>query len=62
MYLPSGAHSRSDPTWSSGWEIKTPYTSGWQAITFSSQRDNAIYGSSSKVQPRGCQLLMIIRT
>lgn len=62
MYQPSGAFRRSDPTWSSGWEIKTPYTNGWQAITFSSQRDNAIYGNSAKVQTRGYQALMIIKS
>lgn len=62
MYQPSGVFRRSDPTWSSGWEIKTPYTNGWQAITFSSQRDNAIYGSSQRVQPKSAQLLMIIKS
>lgn len=62
MYQPSGAFRRSDPTWSSGWEIKTPYTNGWQAITFSSQRSNAIFGASQRVQPRSYQLLMIIKS
>ena len=61
MYQPSGAFGRSEPTWSSGWEIKAPYTNGWQALNFSLQRNNAIYGSSAKVQPAACQLLMIIK-
>ena len=61
MYQPSGAFDRSDPTWSSGWEIKAPYTNGWQALNFSLSKSSAIYGNSLKVQPKSVSLLIIIK-
>ena len=43
-------------------DLSTGTLTGFGGFSFSLQKSNPIFGSSSKVQPRACQLLMIIKS
>ena len=43
-------------------DLSTGTLTGFGGFSFSLQKSNPIFGSSTKVQPQACQLLMIIKT